>query len=274
MVPGFVADIELARRLERAESSANAAFIEARAMLEPDVGATWIDVAGVYALFDGVASPLTQTFGIGVFDSFLEPEFEKVEQFFRIRGAPTFHEVCSFAALDTLHLLHSRGYRPVEESTVLLRTTVESTYPDSNRIVVRRIDESESSLWANIAAQGWNRESVELARFVEKLGFVMSKASGVYCFLAELEDQPIAAAALNVQADVALLAGASTIPAARRQGAQRALLRARLSFAASRGVGVAMVVTQPGSASERNAERQGFRPVYSRTKWGLVDGGA
>jgi hypothetical protein len=28
-----------------------------------------------------------------------------------------------------------------------------------------------------------------------------------------------------------------------------------------------MVVTLPGTASQRNAERQGFRPVYTRAKW-------
>jgi hypothetical protein len=45
------------------------------------------------------------------------------------------------------------------------------------------------------------------------------------------------------------------------------LLRHRLAFAAHRGIELAMVVAQPGSASQRNAERQGFRPAYTRVKW-------
>jgi hypothetical protein len=61
-------DVALARRLERTEARANAAFVESRARLAPDVGATWIEVAGAYAMFDGVGSPLTQTFGLGMFD--------------------------------------------------------------------------------------------------------------------------------------------------------------------------------------------------------------
>jgi hypothetical protein len=72
---------------------------------------------------------------------------------------------------------------------------------------------------------------------------------------------------------VALFAGASTIPRARRQGAQLALLQARLAFAAERQVELAMIVAQPGSASQRNAERQGFRPVYTRSKWQRAPGG-
>jgi hypothetical protein len=63
------ADIDLARRLERTEARGNVNFIEARAIAFPERGATWIEVAGAYAMFDGVGSPLTQTFGLGLFDA-------------------------------------------------------------------------------------------------------------------------------------------------------------------------------------------------------------
>ncbi|MEO8360415.1 MAG: hypothetical protein ABI672_10330, partial [Vicinamibacteria bacterium] len=56
-------------------------------------------------------------------------------------------------------------------------------------------------------------------------------------------------------------------PEARRQGAQSALLAARLSFARERGCDLAMMCALPGSASQRNAERQGFRIAYTRIKW-------
>ena len=55
----------------------------------------------------------------------------------------------------------------------------------------------------------------------------------------------------------------------REQGAQLALLDYRLRFAAQGGCDIAMIVTQPGSASQRNAERQGFHVAYTRTKWQL-----
>ena len=100
----------------------------------------------------------------------------------------------------------------------------------------------------------------------------MTRARGVHCFLAELDGEPIAAGALNIGNGVALLAGASTIPAARRRGAQRALLRTLSTSPTARGIDLAMVVAQPGSASQRNARRQGFRPVYLRAKWQLEVG--
>ena len=86
-------------------------------------------------------------------------------------------------------------------------------------------------------------------------------------FIAELEGQAVAAAAVSLHDGVALLAGASTIPTARRQGAQLALLETRLRYAAAEGCDLAMICAQPGSASQRNAERQGFRIAYTRLKW-------
>ena len=89
----------------------------------------------------------------------------------------------------------------------------------------------------------------------------------MHCFLAELNGTPIAAGGLSISGGVAILAGASTIPSARRRGAQRALLDYRLSFAAARGIDLAMVVTQPDSGSQRNAEKSGFSVAYGRVKW-------
>jgi len=85
--------------------------------------------------------------------------------------------------------------------------------------------------------------------------------------LAEQDGKPIATAGLNIHNGVALFAGASTIPEARKQGAQRALLESRLRYAAESGCDLAMMCAEPGSSSQRNAERQGFRIAYTRVKW-------
>jgi GNAT superfamily N-acetyltransferase len=145
-------------------------------------------------------------------------------------------------------------------------TQVESAQPHAS-IRVRPIDASETGTWSRIAADGWAVEMPEARAFLESIGAVLARARGVTCFIAEQGGKAIATAALNVQNGVALLAGASTIPEGRRQGAQNALFHTRLAFARERGIELAMVVTQPGSASQRNAERQGFRPVYTRAKW-------
>jgi hypothetical protein len=266
--PYPLTDVSLARRLERAEAKANAAFVEARAVLQPEVGAKWVEVAGVYAMFDGAKSPLTQTFGLGIFDPIGAGELDDLEAFFSDVGAPVHHEVSPLISPDLLRSLSERGYRPIEYSAVMVRPTATESNP-SGPVTTRVVEPGEADVWAATAGRGWSSESAELAAFVEEFGRIIFRARGVHCFLAESHGEPIAAATLCIHGDVALLAGASTVPQSRRLGAQRALLDARLQFAALNGAGLAMVAAQPGSGSQWNAERRGFRNVYTRTKWRL-----
>jgi hypothetical protein len=263
------ADIELARRLESTEARGNVAFVEARARAFPDRGATWIEVAGCYAMFDGAGSPLTQTFGLGISQPVTATDLDTLEEFFRSRGADVFHEVSPLADPTVFELFGQRGYRPVEFSNVTYRPIS----PDlrlhvamNERINVRLTGKGETQLWADTAFEGWS-EFAEVADFLKELGQVNAESDSL-SFLAELDGKPVGTGALIIADDVALLAGASTVPAARRQGAQLALLEGRLRYAAEHGCTVAMMVAQPGSDSQRNAERHGFRIAYTRTKWG------
>jgi GNAT superfamily N-acetyltransferase len=260
-------NLGLAQRLESAEAMANAAYVETRRELCPSLGATWIQVAGAHALFDGVSSPLTQTFGVGIFEPVGDVELEMLEAFFTQRGTSTFHEVSSFATPNIWNLLSAHGYTPIETSTVLFRSTAPTSLPVPGRIVARVIKKAEAAVWSRVMGEGVASESAEFTASMEDLGWVMTRAPGAHCFLAELEGEPIAEGIMIVRNGVALLGGASTIPAARRQGAQLALMQARLNLAAALGIDLAMLVAQPGSSSLRNAERQGFRPAYMRSKW-------
>jgi GNAT superfamily N-acetyltransferase len=133
-------------------------------------------------------------------------------------------------------------------------------------VCVRVIDPGEHELWAQTAARGWS-EFEELSDFMLGLSRISAKRTDALSFLAELDGRAVATGALSICEGVALLAGASTVPEARRRGAQLALLDARLGYAAEQGCDLAMMCAQPGSASQRNAERQGFRIAYTRIKW-------
>jgi hypothetical protein len=264
------ADIELARRLEKTEGQGNVDFIEARKEAFPDVGAECIEIAGTRAMFDGPGSPLTQTFGLGVFEPLAAEQLDEIEQFFQTRGADVFHEVCPLADPSTFALLNERGYKPIEFSNVLYRpisTDLRLEASRNEQMQVRLIRKDEVDLWAQTASEGWS-EFAEVADFLRDLGQVTARSKSL-SFLAELDGAPVATGALTISGDVALLAGASTIPSARRQGAQLALLEGRLRFAAAQGCTVGMMVAQPGSGSQRNAERHGFRIAYTRYKWHL-----
>jgi GNAT superfamily N-acetyltransferase len=130
---------------------------------------------------------------------------------------------------------------------------------------VRRAAIEDADLYARTSAEGW-RES-GFADFMYTLQRANVESQAIDVFLAELDGRAIGTAALVIQDGVALLAGASTIPDGRNKGAQNALLDHRLRFAAEHGCDIAMMGAAPGSGSQRNAERNGFRIAYTRIKW-------
>jgi hypothetical protein len=101
------------------------------------------------------------------------------------------------------------------------------------------------------------------------IGRITSRTKGGSPFIAELNGRPIAAGGFCIYDDMCILAGASTIPEARRQGAQNALLAARLNYAAKKGCSMAMMCALPGSQSQKNAQKNGFQIAYTRIKWQL-----
>jgi GNAT superfamily N-acetyltransferase len=273
-VQHVVIDHPFAVRLERAEGAANARFVEARAAIEPHRGATWLDIAGVWAMFDGVGSPLTQTFGLGMAAEASPADLAHVERFFLERGASVEHEVSPLALGDPLALLGTRGYRPIELTDVLFRPLDASDEAlDAALPAVSPVAAAEGDAWADAAADGWS-DTPEVVPFVRALGGVYPRTSGAVCFCAVVDGQRAATGVLSMHEGVALLAGASTRPAFRRRGAQTALLAARLRAAREAGCDLAMMCARPGSDSHRNAERRGFRVAYTRIKWRLFPDGA
>lgn len=265
-----ITDHALSTRLERAEGAANAHFVAARAAVDAARGATWQDIAGVWAMFDGVGSPLTQTFGFGI-DREVEPAtLDALEQFYRSRGATVEHEVSPLALGEPLPLLSGRGYVPIELTDVLCRPLGDADAAlSAGDVAVSVADAGDGRAWAAAAADGWS-EHPEIVPFVLDLAAVYVRTSGTTCFSAAVDGALAGTGVLAVHEGVAVLAGASTRPAFRRRGAQTALLAARLAHARAVGCDLAMICARPGSDSHRNAERRGFRVAYTRIKWRLT----
>jgi GNAT superfamily N-acetyltransferase len=263
-------DLALSKRLERAEGYACAQYAAARRLLFPDSGAEWMECGGAYAVFDGVDSPCTQTFGLGLFEELTAATLDALERFFRDRGAPVFHEVSPFAGPAALDLLCARNYRPIELTSILYRPVEQPVARDPGPVTVRVTGREDAELWNRVSARGWTHEHPELVNFVGQLGAISSARTGSVCFLAEIDGEPGAAGVLCMHEGVALFGGAATVPEMRRRGLQAALLHARMRYAFEHGCDLAMMGALPGSNSQRNAERQGFRIAYTRTKWRLA----
>jgi len=262
-------DLSLSRRLERAEGHACAEYAEARRRVCPDSGAEWIECAGAYAVFDGVDSPLTQSFGLGVFEELNPATLDRIERFFLDRAAPVLHEVSPLAGVAALDLLCRRNYRPIEISNVLYRPVEKPAAESKGHISVRVIGPEDAQLWTNVSARGWAHEHPELLDFLLQLGAISAAREQSLCFLAEDDGKPGAAGVLCIHDRVALFGGSATVPELRRRGLQAALLHERMRYAFDHGCDLAMMVAVPGSDSQRNAERKGFHVAYTRTKWKL-----
>jgi GNAT superfamily N-acetyltransferase len=262
-------DLALSKRLERAEGFSCAQYAEARRRQFPSSEAEWIELGGALAVFDGVSSPCTQSFGLGIFEELTASTLDAIEAFFRDRGAPVVHEVSPFAGVSALEILCKRGYTPVELSSVLYRPVEQPAIPPTGSVTLRITGPQEADLWARISARGWAHDHPELTEFLLDLGAVSAGRDQTVCFLAEAEGEPGAAGVLSMHEGVALFGGSSTVPELRRRGLQAALLEARMRHAFEHGCDLAMMVASPGSESQRNAERKGFRIAYTRTKWQL-----
>jgi GNAT superfamily N-acetyltransferase len=267
-------DLALSRRLERAEGFACVQFAAARRRLFPSSGAEWMECAGTYAAFDGADSPITQTFCVGLLEELNPATLDTLEEFFFDRGADVHHEVSPFAGIPALELLCSRGYRPFEISNILYQSLERNAGVPVTRsnsaITVRAVSAEEGPLWSSVSARGWSHDHPELHDFLLDVGAISASREGSTCFIAEHNGTPGAAGVVCIHDGIALLGGAATVPEQRRLGLQSALLEYRLNYALEHGCDVAMIVTEPGSGSQRNAEREGFRIAYTRTKWRLA----
>lgn len=269
MLEPMFADLSLAHRLELAEGHACLDFAHTRKRLNPESNTAWDTAHGAIAVFDGPDSPLTQTFGLGITSSdSYEGSLEALEEFFFSRGAAANHEVSPLAGLALHQLLCKRGYQPIEMSSVMYQPAHCPEVPAT--VDVRIVKQNEAELWGRVGADAWSAEHPEFREFLLDMGRISTSRENTHCFLAIVDGKPAATAVLHVHGGVALFAGSATLPGLRRRGAQSALLNVRMRHACGLGCDLFMMVAEPGSTSQRNAERNGFRIAYTRTKWQLV----
>ena len=251
--PLVFADAALARRLEAAEAAI------ARGCARP--GAATLEVAGGCAVFAGAASPLTQAVGLGLNGPVSPADLDSLAGFFGSRGAPLRIEVCPLADAGLLDALAARGCRVTEFNNVLAMPLAGYDAPPTPR--VRVMSPAEVDLWSLTVGRGFFEEP-RLTPDEMDVGRDIAAMPSAECYLAIEEGEPAAGAALAVSDGLGILFADSALARFRRRGLHRELIAARLARAAARGCDMAAACTQPGSLSQRNYERFGFRVMYSK----------
>lgn len=264
-------DLKLARKFELAEARIGESLVKSMQQRLPHLSAAAERVAGGIATFTGVDSPISQAIGAGLELGIPEAELDRLEDFFRTRGAPAILELSSFAAPSFVEMLNRRGYTVVEFSHVLCRTCGRDERFGSAPlgIVVRKLAAElrleEAKLYTEVVSKGYAESlpiTQDLLDVVE--GFCYD-ADGC-CFFASIDGVPAGGGAAALFEGVGSLGGASVLPQFRRRGIHAALMSARMKWLASQDCKWFLSVAHPGSASHRNMERFGFRLAYARMK--------
>ncbi len=238
------ADLALARRIELAEAINAAQCGES------------VEVGGGYAAFAGVNSPLTHAIGLGLHGPVSAAEFDRMEAFYQTRGSPVNLDLYPQADWSMFEFMAARGYRIVECNNVLAGPVIGG--PDAR---VHITDDAET--WSRTVVQGFfsltgfSEPELEVCRRLLKM-------ENATAWVAQVDGVAAAGAGLNTRAKLALLFADSTLAKYRGQGLHLALIRARLQHAAEQGCDLATASTAPGSTSQRNYERAGFRVIYTK----------
>lgn len=158
----------------------------------------------------------------------------------------------------------TRGFAPAYGEQVWWRSLVgarfDPTPPEGVRIELAASDDSAD--FARVLNVGFGEEpDGGLGRaFAARIG-----KPGWLHYLVLVDGKPGAASALYMHDAVADFFVASTMPWARRRGAQTALIRRRLCDAQQFGCELATAQSVLDNASPRNFARHGFAEIYERT---------
>lgn len=270
-------DLALAHCLEAHEAWSSAAHTREQARRHPGTGAEVLSRAGARAVYCGQRSPLTQVYALGMTRPVTASDLDDLERFYRERGQPTSIRLCPLADPSAVSLLQERGYGVHGFMSVHARSLSAAVLPEfqATSFDIRIATPEEAKHWFSRSGAGGDWAEPD------GIAFMMVRClykPGSSLYLAWHGGEPIAGGALEIHEGVAAVIADGTLPAFRRQGAQTALLGARLAAARESGCDVAMVHTRPGADSQRNVLRAGFQVAYTVAeltgpRHGIVDEG-
>src|SRR5688572_26733091 len=263
---------DLAARIDRAEARLMIAIARAGAARDARLRPFVVPVGSGAAVYAGPGSPSNKMIGIG-FDEPVDPGLlDAIEAEFAARQASLQAEVSVLAAPDLHAQLAARGYVPTGFEHVLGHPLGDAVAarPDGIRIApvapedVSRLGDVLVEAFACPDTGGVGGDTTPPSDAIRRYFEITMSVDGFRGYLARVDGEIAGGAAARFDGAVAQFCGAGTLPAFRRRGVQTALLRARLADARDAGCTVGVVVTQPGSKSQQNAQREGFGLLYAR----------
>lgn len=259
-------DLTLAQRLEDSDSLMNVSYAKEIERLQPEIAPAIAYFSGGSVVYAGKNNPLSRAVGFGLKGAMVSEDLEFIEDFYRSRDAMTQIDLCPLAHPSLMQLLGERGYHFGEFINTWILELADYQLPVAvSGVEVREADRNEGRIWMETVKRGFSTVEESAAIPVEFFEpFLHIK--NTHCFIAWIDGQAVGAGTVAINDGLASLFGTGTLTEFRNHGAQTALLRARLELALELGCDLAMVGTTPGSGSQRNVERAGFRLAYTKAQ--------
>jgi hypothetical protein len=256
-----------ARRIEAAEEYGALRYAQAMRPKHPEWGTEWEEFGGGHLVFVAKNALVGRAHGLGFAGPVTAQDIEHVEQFYFDRHADAQVDVCPYADPSLFQSLNQRGFQVEEFNQTLARWLVRQSEENPalpSGIKIRPVQPGEALTWASLLARVFFGED-QADQFV---GVFKPWASPEHPLsLAAFADGQMVAAAGGLivpEHRMAGFFGAGTIPEFRRRGIQQAFMRRRLRIAQEAGCDLAVTLTMPGTTSQRNVERAGFRTAYTK----------
>jgi GNAT superfamily N-acetyltransferase len=253
--------IELVRKLERAE--AEVSLRAANVCKDHGADMRVRPALGGWAIDFGPGSPLSQVLFAGMEGEVSEEELADVESAFFARDVSTTVSLCPFAHASLVRILGKRGYRITHFEHTMMRVLSDADAAAAPVPGVRLAERADWPACTDVVCNAFFPEG-DAPDSVRNLFELLFGAEGAGVFLAVRDNTIAACAGVTVTGDVAVLAGDGTTKPFRGVGLQSELIRARCAFARRQGCELATSSTAPGSTSQRNYERMGFRVAYTK----------
>ncbi len=264
-MPVVFADAALAARLESIAAAENERFAETAALVHPEDDPGSVRIGGGCAVVCSPDGPVNQATGLGFERPVSADDIDAVERFFAAHHVQARFNVCPLADPSLAAELSRRGYLVEGFENVLVREILDAdVLPDPDpSIDIRVAAPDEHDLWGLVVARGFARggEPTDAER---RFGEVAARQPDVVRLLARVDGEPAGTGELAIRQGIAWLSADTTLAEYRGMGIQTAMQRRRLLMAREAGCGLAVTEAHPGSGSQRNMERLGFRIVYTR----------
>lgn len=263
----FATRRDLIMRIERTWAGDHVSFVEVLSRQDPSWGSETFELGGGHAVLCGAGLYVNRALAFGLDQPVSVADFIRLEGRAAHLAVEAAVEVTPVTHRSVSEIANDRRYRVDGFRTTHIRLLDDHIIgiPDPT-VVVERADHELLEAWSETTAAGWGHTTVAARRASDAFSRAAAAIDqdGFVIALDARDRRPLGCASLTIRDGIATLGGMSTLPVERRRGVQAALISHRIRLCHDAGCDLATSSTEPGSGSERNLARAGFRPLYDK----------